>query len=164
MNGKLKIEPATRRIVMDRTFAKFYCDTTSEEYKHLQSVRADYPNFSVVRRRIRKNTKQEHYAGLDYAYMEAYIRKYESEETVETVLEEFEELKFVSKCHSRHRRYPVIRKWFLDKYPKVDELFKQKNQDEKKQEQEQVDQTEPEYEDVLPPLSVVDGEQSEQRA
>ena len=75
MNGKLKIEPATRRIVMDRTFAKFYCDTTSEEYAHLQRVRADYPNFSVVRRRIRKNTKQEHYAGLDYAYMEDYKKR-----------------------------------------------------------------------------------------
>lgn len=165
MNGKLKIEPATRRIVMDRTFAKFYCDTTSEEYAHLQRVRVDYPNFSVVRRRIRKNTQQEHYAGLDYAYMEAYIRKYESKETVETVLEEFEQLKFVSKCHSRHRRYPTIRTWFLAKYPEVDDLFKQKKQDEeKKQEQKQDDQTEPEYEDMLPPLSVVDGETSEQRA
>lgn len=154
MNGKLKIEPATRRIVMDRTFAKFYCDTTSEEYAHLQRVRADYPNFSVVRRRIRKNTQQEHYAGLDYAYMEAYIRRYESEETAKEVLAELEELKFVSQCHSRHRRYPVIRKWFLEKYPRVDDLFKQKKQDEEKeQEQKQDDNAEPVYEEMLPPLS-----------
>lgn len=154
MNGKLKIEPATRRIVMDRTFAKFYCDTTSEEYAHLQRVRADYPNFSVVRRRIKKNTKQEHYAGLDYAYMEAYIRKYESKETVDDVLAEFEELKFASKCHSRHRRYPAIRTWFLDKYPRVDDLFKQKKQEEEKQQQQKQDeQTESEFENVLPPLS-----------
>lgn len=164
MNGKLKIDPATQRIIMDRTFAKFYCDTTSEEYAHLQRVRVDYPNFSVVRRRIKKNTQQEHYAGLDYAYMEDYIRIYDKENAAE-VLKEFEKLKFVSKCHSRHRRYPGIRTWFLAKYPEVDDLFKQKKQEEeKKQDQKQEDQKEPEYEDMLPPLSVVDGELSEKRA
>ena len=166
MNGKLKIEPATRRIVMDRTFAKLYCDTTSEEYAHLQRVRADYPNFSVVRRRIKKNTQQEHYAGLDYAYMEEYIRKYESKETVDAVLTEFEQLKFVSKCQSRHRRYPAIRTWFLEKYPEVDDLFKQKKMDEetKSQEQKQENQVESEYENILPPLAMLDSEQIERLA
>ena len=153
MNGKLKIDPATRRIIMDRTFAKYYCDTTSDEYAHLQRVRADYPNFSVVRRKIRKNTHQEHYAGLNYAYIEAYIRKYECKEKIDEVLAEYEQLKFVSECHSRHRRFPAIRKWFLEKYPEIEELFKDKKQeDSTSQEQEQGENSASEYEDVFPPL------------
>lgn len=165
MNGKLKIDPATRRIIMDRTFAKFYCDTTSDEYAHLQKVRADYPNFSVVRRRIKKNACQEHYAGLDYAYMEEYIRKYESMETVDEVLADFEQLKFVAKCHSRHRRYPAIRTWFLDKYPEVDDLFKQKKQDvAQNPHHKQEEEIESEYESILPPLAMLDVDQIELRA
>ena len=126
MNGKLTIEPATRRIIMDRTFAKCYRDTMSDEYTHLQRVRADYPNFAVVRRRIKKNTHQEHYAGLTYAYMEEYIRTHESEETVKAVLDEFKELKVISKCHSRSRRYAPIKTWFLDKYPAIEDFGKDK--------------------------------------
>lgn len=26
---------------------------------------------------------------------------------------------FISKCHSQAKRYPVIKNWFLDKYPEV---------------------------------------------
>lgn len=126
MNGKLTIEPATRRIIMDRTFAKCYRDTMSDEYTHLQRIRADYPNFAVVRRRIKKNTHQEHYAGLTYAYMEEYIRTHESEATVKAVLDKFKELKVIAKCHSRSRRYSPIKKWFLEKYPAIEDFGKDK--------------------------------------
>jgi hypothetical protein len=148
MNGKLTIEPATRRIIMDRTFAKCYRDTMSDEYTHLQRIRADYPNSAVVRRRIKKNTHQEHYAGLTYAYMEEYIRTHESEATVNAVLDEFKELKVIAKCHSRSRRYSPIKKWFLEKYPAIEDFGKDKAATANS------DTTDDSgYETVLPPLA-----------
>ena len=126
MNGKLTVDPTNCRIIMDRTFAKCYRDTMSDEYTHLQRIRADYPNFAVVRRRIKKNTHQEHYAGLTYAYMEEYIRTHESKEILNAVLAEFKELKVISKCHSRSRRYAPIKRWFLEKYPAIEDFGKDK--------------------------------------
>lgn len=32
---------------------------------------------------------------------------------------EFDELLLISQCHSSGRRYPVIKNWFLNKYPEV---------------------------------------------
>ena len=32
---------------------------------------------------------------------------------------EFDELLLISQCHSKGRRYPVIKNWFLDNYPEV---------------------------------------------
>ena len=126
MKNVLKVNHVDRTIVMDRTFARYYRDTMSEEYAHLQRVRGDYPMFAVVRRRIKKNTHQEHYAGLTYAYMEEYIRTHESKDTANEVLAEFQELKIISKCHSKSRRYAPIKKWFLEKYPAIEDFGKAK--------------------------------------
>lgn len=35
------------------------------------------------------------------------------------ILDELEEMISISHCHSQSRRYPVIKKWFLDKYAQV---------------------------------------------
>lgn len=43
MKNTLKIDFENSRIVMDRTFAKNVQNTNSEEYRHLQQVRKDYP-------------------------------------------------------------------------------------------------------------------------
>ena len=37
----------------------------------------------------------------------------------------------ISKCHSNAKRYPVIKNWFLEKYPEVKE-FGMKKPEEKK--------------------------------
>ena len=77
MKNWLKLNHTTRTIIMDKTFAKFAENTMSAEYAHLQSVRRDYPTYTVKRREIKKNVKQEHYHGLTYAYMEDYIAQSE---------------------------------------------------------------------------------------
>lgn len=122
MKNRLWIDFAKNRIMMDRTFAEKCRDTRSAEYEHLQRVRQDYPEFTVQRREINKNTSKETYAGLTYAYMERYIAAHESAETLEAVLEEYNELRLISKCHKRSRRYPTIKKWFLEKYPQIAEF------------------------------------------
>ena len=76
MKNVLKIDFAKKQIIMDRTFAKNSTDTRSEEYAHLQRVRADYPNFTVTTRSCKPNPEKESYKGLTYAYMETYIQQF----------------------------------------------------------------------------------------
>lgn len=122
MRNILKIDFSTKQIIMDRTFAKKSADTRSEEYAHLQRVRSDYPNFTVSTRTCRKNENQEHYKGLTYEYMEHYILTHESKDTILDVLDEYNEMRLISECHSKSRRYPAIKRWFLDRYPEIVEF------------------------------------------
>lgn len=115
MKNVLKVSHADRMIVMDRTFAKFADNTMSPEYAHLQQVRRDYPTYTVVQRQIKKNAKQEHYHGLTYAYMEDYIASHGNADDRRT----YDEMKLISKCHSKGFRYPTIKAWFLERFPEV---------------------------------------------
>ena len=117
MTNFAKVDHTNRRIIMDRTFANNAAVVGSSEYNKLQLCRKDYPTYTVVRREIKKRPNQERYKGLTYPYMEDYIRSHETAETVRAVLDEFEELKLVSKGHSRGFRYPTIKHWFLQQYP-----------------------------------------------
>jgi len=119
MKNYLKIDHENGLLIMDRTFAKNAENTRSSEYSHLQSVRRDYPTYTVIRREIKKNPEMNHYKGLTYEYMEDYILTHESKETVDKVIEEFEEMILISRCHSKAFRYPVIKKWFLARYPEI---------------------------------------------
>ena len=85
----------------------------------MQGARQDYPTYVVVRRTIKKNPNRECYRGLTYDYMRDYISRYEPEETRESVCAELEDMIQISRCHSRCKRYPVIKQWFLEKYPDV---------------------------------------------
>ena len=122
MKNTLKIDHEKKVITMDRTFAKNAENTRSEEYAHLQSVRRDYPNYSVARRQIKPNPNKECWKGLTYEYMKNYITTHEGDETRKQVLNEFSEMRLISECHSKCHRYPVIKKWFLAKYPEVAEF------------------------------------------
>ena len=115
MKNVLRVSHTDRTIVMDRTFAKFATNTASEEYAHLQQVRRDYPTYTVVQRQIKKNAKQEHYHGLTYAYMEDYIASHGNADDRRT----YDEMKLISKCHSKGFRYPTIKAWFLERFPEV---------------------------------------------
>lgn len=122
MKNTLKINHADGIIIMDRTFAKKAVDTRSAEYAHLQTVRRDYPEYKVIRRQIKKNPNKEHWRGLTYKYMEDYISGHEEGENKIAVLKEFNEKRLISECHSSSHRYPVIKKWFLAKYPEIAEF------------------------------------------
>jgi len=119
MKNTLKIDFAKKQLIMDRTFALNCQNTMSEEYAHLQSVRRDYPNYTVVMRKIKTNPRKETYNGLTYDYMREYIRTHTEPTSIFSELDEFDALIFNSECHSKGRRYPTIKKWFLEKYPEV---------------------------------------------
>lgn len=146
MKNTICVDFAKGLLVMDRTFAKKCRDIRSEEYEMLQRVRRDYPRYPAVVRRIKRNTQKETYAGLTYAYMEAYIKAHEEGEAYEAVMAEYRELRLIAQCHAKSRRYPTIKKWFLSKYPAV-AMFGA----EKKEEAPATDE-EPEYEPVMDAL------------
>ena len=119
--SRAKVLHDEARIEVNTTFAKMMENPFSDEYRLLQELRRDYPAYSVSRRQISKNTSQEHYKGLTYEYMEWYIRKYGPKEKkeLETLLNEFEHQKDIANCHSKSKRYPVVKNWFLGKFPEV---------------------------------------------
>lgn len=119
MKNKLLINHANRTIIMDRTFAKYAVNTRSEEYAHLQRVRQDYPEYEVIRRKINSNNNKETYRGLTYEYMEDYILSHGTPEEIKKNLKIYDEKKLISECHSKARRYPVIKSWFLETYPEI---------------------------------------------
>lgn len=122
MKNVLKVDFQKKLIIMDRTFAKKCVDTSSPEYAQLQDVRHDYPDYEVVVRTIKKNPNKETYKGLTYRYMEDYILRHETEENALNVIKEFNELRTISECHRRGLRYPTIKRWFLNKYPEIDDF------------------------------------------
>lgn len=120
--SKVKVFIAENAIVMNKTFVKMAENPLSDEYAMLQTIRQDYPLFQVRVREIRKNPKKETYAGLTYQYMRDYIIRHSDLEDEAEATKEFDELRYVSKCHSKSQRYPIIKKWFLAKYPEIAEF------------------------------------------
>jgi len=51
--------------------------------------------------------------------MEDYIKSHGTKEESKANLAEFNEKVLISKCHGKAFRYPVIKQWFLDKYPDI---------------------------------------------
>lgn len=116
----------------------------SVEYKKLQIARRDYSGFAVVTVSRKVKTQRETYKGLTYTYMENYIQTHEGADTVEAVMAEYWELRLVSECHGKARRYPAIKKWFLKKYPAIEQFGKEL--------EDQIEGNASNYEVVMPPL------------
>ena len=119
MKNTLRFDHDARCIVMDRTFYKNSSNIRFEEYSMLQRARQDYPTYTPVIKRIKRNPNKETYKGLTYAYMERYI---ETHANAEAIMAEYKELRLISECHCKARRYPKIKKWFLEKYPEVEKF------------------------------------------
>ena len=117
--SKLTVKYAEGVIEMNTTFAKMMQNPLSDEYALLQRTRQDFPTFSVRKRQIKSNPKKDTYKGLTYEWMRNHIATREPEATREAKLHEFDEMIYISECHSRRLRYPTIKKWFLNEYPDV---------------------------------------------
>lgn len=115
----IKVNHEKQIIEMDRVFYNKSLNARSDEYKILQKVREDYPNYLPVQKKIKTNPNKNTYSGLTYKYMEDYILTHEPAETRDDVLDEFHEKILISKCHSAAFRYPTIKKWFLNRYPQI---------------------------------------------
>jgi hypothetical protein len=143
MKNTLRFDHDARCIVMDRTFYKNSSNIRFVEYDMLQRARQDYPTYTPVIKRIKRNPNKETYKGLTYAYMERYI---ESHDNAEAMMAVYREKRLISECHGKARRYPAIKRWFLKQYPEV-EQFGMEESDE-----EAATETETKYEAVMAPL------------
>ena len=94
----------------------------SAEYAHLQQVRRDYPTYKVIRHTIKRNAEKKTYKGLTYEYMEYYILTHGTKEERQKNFAEYNEMILISECHGKAYRYPVIKRWFLEKYPEIAEF------------------------------------------
>ncbi len=121
MNAKsnVKVLFAENVIEINKIFDKARSNPLSDEYALLQKIRADYPNFTVRVRQIKKNAAKESYPGLTYEYMRDYIILHTAPEDELEAVAEFDELILISKCQAKGKRYPTIKKWFLAKYPEI---------------------------------------------
>lgn len=113
-NGLRIIHGKNGFIEMSRDFAIKASYYGTQEYEKLQSARCDYPNYTVVRKTIKKNSAKESFKGLTYRYMELYMDRYNAPKEIR---KDYEELRFQAKCHSI--RYQVIKRWFLEKFPEI---------------------------------------------
>ena len=144
MKNTLRFDHDARCIVMDRTFYKNSSNIRFEEYGMLQRARQDYPTYTPVIKRIKRNPDKETYRGLTYAYMERYI---ESHANAEEIMAEYRELRLISECHCKARRYPKIKKWFLKRYPEVENFGIDESDN------EAATETGTKYEAVMAPLA-----------
>jgi len=119
MKNTLKIDFANRTIIMDREFAKNASNTFSAEYQKLQAVRAENPDFTVVRKTIKKNPKKESYKGLTYQYMEDYITMHEPKESRKAVLDEFYEKRLILSAILKLSVIPLSNSGSLKDIPKL---------------------------------------------
>ena len=94
----------------------------SAEYAHLQQVRRDYPTYEIIRHTIKRNAEKKTYKGLTYEYMEYYILTHGTKEERQKNFVEYNEMILISKCHGKAYSYPVIKRWFLEKYPEIAEF------------------------------------------
>lgn len=133
MTNYLRVDHGKCQLIMDRTFAKQAMIVGTTEYAQLQEARRDYPTYTVAQRQIKKKPDQEHYKGLTYDYMRAYIAENvgkdkatdeEREAAVNEALDVLKDKILISKCHSNTQRYPAIKNWFLATYPEVKEVYK----------------------------------------
>lgn len=142
MKNYCRLDHSKKQIIMDRTFAKNSENTRSEEYSHLQQVRHDYPNYTIIRRTIKKNNNKKTYKGLNYDYMRNYILKCDAPVRERyAILAEFEELLLISKCQSKSLRYPVIKHWFFEKFPEIEKFgieLKEPVKDEEEEAQDEI--------------------------
>jgi hypothetical protein len=89
---------------MDREFSIKSSTYGTQEYIHLQNARKDYPEYSVERKVIKKNSQKEAFKGLTYTYMERYMDRYNVKESIR---QEYQDMRFNVECHSI--RYPKVK-------------------------------------------------------
>ena len=94
------------------------------EYKDLQMVRKDYPNYTVVIKTTSKKNNKNQFKGLTYNYMEKYIEAHDDEE--KSIMREYLDMRALSEdaieAMADALSYGEIKAWFLDKYPQIKEF------------------------------------------
>ncbi len=117
----MTINYTNNTIEMSKNEAKAAGKCGSEKFKELQTLKAAEPTFRVV---IVKSTakKGDRFKGLDYDYMENYIKAHDDEE--HSILTIFNELRGLDENGQKKElaaaaTYGEIKMWFLSQFPQI---------------------------------------------
>lgn len=114
-NANINVNPVTETIEVSKAFLKKASVYGSPEYFALKEVRTAEPTFAVKEISIKKNANKKTYGSLTFKAMIAHIELTEADEEVrKNILNEMKEIKAYGKA--RGSAYPIVKKWFLDKY------------------------------------------------
>ena len=121
-SNSIKFNHANKEFIINRTFAKKAYIYGTEEYNLLQKARQDFPNYNITTiAGIKKNPQKEAFKGLDYDFMEEYFIY---KDAPAEIWEKYKHMRMMAGCHSR--RFPIVKKWFLELYPEIKDWGKVK--------------------------------------
>ena len=106
-----KIEYATKVIIITRKFAKAAGVLGSPEFKIMQQLRAEFPDFDFQYKTIEKNDSKNTYKNLTVDEMKKYLA---TREDSKVTLSEFEKVRKLTE--NKQGKYALIKKWFLGRY------------------------------------------------
>ena len=112
----ISVDYRSRVITLSSAFERKAFTPGTTEYAQLMEVRHEFPDFRLDTRQFKTNTKQDRYKGLTYDYMRNFIKNVEGEKAP-AVLKGLESMIDISRGHSTCKRYPLVKKWFLNRYP-----------------------------------------------
>ena len=100
---------AAKEIIITKAFEKAANKIGSVEYNELVKIRRDFPDYTIRRKEIEKNTSKQNYRGLTVKEMKRFISTRSDKE-----VELFDKVCKIADC--KQGKYAVIKKWFLDHY------------------------------------------------
>lgn len=127
MTNAIVIKSSNRTIELTKKFANAAKNYGTVEYRELQEVRKDYPNYKIVTRTVSK--KADSYKGLTLDYMEKYLQKRENKDLL---------VAFYAKCGkdengkkvelATSEPYGKIKKWFLENNAEIADFNAKKDE------------------------------------
>ena len=117
MKGTIRLDHLNKNILITAAFARASMNPDTCEYKKLVEIRMLHPDYSVVKRSIKKNPEKQVYKNLTYDYMREYVSRHPR---AKERSEELEEMILRAKCHLE--KYGNVKKWFLAAYPDISDF------------------------------------------
>ncbi len=118
MKRNYKMDFTTNTLTITKGFEKELLDPTSDEYKLLLRLKADFKNLRVVKKAAPRRKKKPR-AGLTYDKMVKFLS---CQANSAILLNEFTEVREYSKAQSNP--YQFVRDWFLLNFPHYDAIPK----------------------------------------
>ena len=119
----ITISARTHSLVLTKSFAAKAAIFGTDEYKMLQEARRDYPGYKVT---VGKTKEAKNiYAGLDYDYMEKYIKTHDDDK--QSIMNEYLMLRGKSddalEIQAGSASFLEIRSWFLKTFPAIEAFY-----------------------------------------
>lgn len=116
MKNTYKVDFVNNTLTMTKAFEDAASNPTSQEYKLLQKIRADFPGLTIIRKTRRAPKKARPTKNLTYKHMEQYMSVFQN---ADKLLAQFEVVKECSK--QQPSPYKFVRDWFEAQFPKYRE-------------------------------------------